>query len=86
MKETVDSKRCSGCGICEIVCPEIFRMSVGGRKKCALVHTEIVPEEAINFCRDARDCCKQQAIAIVEKGGKPRYSLGRRGLVPSYAS
>ena len=66
MKVSVDPELCTGCGICEVVCPEVFRMNGGGRKQFAVVRTELVPEEAINFCRDARDCCKPEAICVVE--------------------
>ena len=66
MRVTVDPKLCTGCGICEVVCPEVFRLDGGGKKPFAVVRSETVPEEAVNFCRDARDCCKPQAILVVE--------------------
>lgn len=66
MRATVDSKLCTGCGICEVVCPEVFRMNGDGRNPLAVVRGEPVPEEAIKFCRDAKYCCKPGAILIIE--------------------
>ncbi len=63
MKATVETDLCKGCGACEIICPEVFRMN-GGRNDFAVVHSETVPEEADNFCVDARNCCKPKAIRI----------------------
>lgn len=63
MTAAVDPAACTGCGICAIICPEVFRMS-GGRKESAVVHCETVPEEYESFCTDARDCCKGKAIRV----------------------
>ncbi len=65
MKATVNPNLCTGCGLCEIMCPEVFRMN-GGREAFAFAHSETVDEEADNFCVDARDCCNPNAIRIVE--------------------
>ena len=64
MKATVATESCTGCGICEIICPEVFRMNGGSREKRAVVHVETVPDEAGCFCVDARDCCKGNAIQL----------------------
>ena len=64
MKATVDTNVCNGCGICEIICPEIFRMAGSDGKQFAVVRAETVPEQAVNFCVDARDCCKPEAILL----------------------
>ena len=63
MTAALDRTVCTGCGICAIICPEVFRMQ-GGRKDIAVVHAETVPEEAETFCEDARDCCKRKAIQL----------------------
>ena len=66
MKATVNTQQCKGCGICQVICPEVFRMNGGGRKEFALVRHENVPEDVENFCLDARDCCQAKAIQIAE--------------------
>lgn len=66
MKVTVDPQLCNGCGMCEIVCPEVFRLNGGVEHHFAVVRNDIVPTAAENFCRDARDCCKPHAILISE--------------------
>lgn len=66
MNVTVNTNLCTGCGICEIICPEIFQIQTGGRKKIAIVHSETISEEVEPFCEDARNYCKTKAIQIVE--------------------
>ena len=80
MKAAVDASLCNGCGICEIVCPEVFRMSGGNETGLAVVRGEVVPEEAIRFCRDARDCCKPRAISLSDDETQPRFPARRTRL------
>lgn len=54
VKIKVDEKKCIGCGACEAVCPETFKLENGkakvvGNTKCA---------------KEARDSCPVQAISI----------------------
>lgn len=67
MRANIDKKLCTGCGICEVVCPEVFKLQGDGRKRHAVVHTEHVPETALCFCRDAHDCCKTGAITLQDE-------------------
>ena len=67
MKAYLNPDLCTGCTICEVVCPEVFRMNENGGRPVAVVHTEEVPEEAMSFCRDARDCCRPRAIDLHEE-------------------
>jgi len=76
MRVSVDTQVCNGCGICEVICPEVFRMETGNGRKRAAVLSDTVPEAAWNFCRDARDCCKPRAIAITEPEQKPAIGVG----------
>lgn len=64
LRVEVDAALCNGCGICEVVCPEVFRMDGEGQRPVAVVLQDVVPLEAMNFCIDARDCCKPNAIRI----------------------
>ena len=79
MKVTVDPRLCNGCGICETVCPEVFHMTQAGGSLLAVVRSEVVPEEAIRFCRDARDCCRPRAVVLSDEETQRRFSITRAG-------
>ena len=81
MKVTVDTTLCNGCGLCETVCPEVFRMSGGNGKGFAVVRSEVVPEAAVRFCRDARDCCRPRAILLTDDNRRPRHRAQAGGAV-----
>jgi ferredoxin len=61
MKATVDEDICLGCGVCAIVCPEVFVMGDNGK---AQVKATPTPPEAESTCRDAADQCPVTAITI----------------------
>ena len=65
MKAKVDSKLCSGCGACEIICPEVFEM----RGDVAVVKAEQVPATAEGFCLEAANVCASRAICVKEELG-----------------
>ena len=69
MKATVEQDLCTGCGICEIVCPEVFEMKPDTGRGVAFVHTQKVPDRFSAFCVDARDCCPTNAIALSQQAG-----------------
>ena len=66
MKAKVDQDLCSGWGLCEEVCPEVFKM---GDDDTSKVKVETVPPEAEQSCRDATDQCPSEAISIDESCG-----------------
>lgn len=62
MKATVDAEKCVGCGVCEEICPEVFKME----EDKAVVHASPVPEGAEDKCKQAGETCAPNAINIEE--------------------
>ena len=60
MKANVDKELCTGCALCEQVCPEVFKME--GDK--AIVIVDPVPEEVQQTCTQAKEDCPVEAIQI----------------------
>lgn len=63
MKPVVDEDLCIGCGNCEDVCPEVFRLMDDG---FAHVIAENPGPELYGCTRDAQDACPVAAISIEE--------------------
>lgn len=61
MKAKVDKDLCIGCGLCESICPKVFRMEDDG--KAEAVEGEIDASLA-DEAREARDQCPVEAIDI----------------------
>jgi ferredoxin len=61
MKGFVDKDTCIGCGLCEGICPEVFRMEDDG--KAGASENEIL-EILIEGVKDARDQCPVGAIVV----------------------
>ena len=60
MKAIVDEDTCTGCGLCEETCPEVFELVDG----LAKVKADPVPGDQEETCREAADACPVEAIAI----------------------
>ncbi len=60
MKAIVNEETCTGCGLCEQVCPEVFELVAG----IAKVKVDMVPGEYENTCQEAADSCPVEAISI----------------------
>ena len=62
MKAKVDEELCTGCGPCEEICPEVFKIE----EDVSIVKTDPVPPEAEESCREAADQCPTDAISVEE--------------------
>jgi ferredoxin len=65
MRAAVDTTLCNGCGMCPIVCPEVFRMVAHPTRAFAVVHSKTVPDAATECFDIARNCCKRGAIRTI---------------------
>ena len=64
MKAIIDAEECTGCGLCEETCPEVFEMNED--EDVAVVKVTPTPPEAEGTCREAVDGCPVDAITIEE--------------------
>ncbi|HZW82237.1 MAG TPA: ferredoxin [Candidatus Deferrimicrobium sp.] len=63
MKVRIDKGACIGCGACEAVCPEVFRLGDDG---LAEVLVTDIASELEDKVRDAVDGCPVSAIHVEE--------------------
>jgi ferredoxin len=62
MRVKVDPEMCSGTGLCEQTCPEVFEIKEG----VSTVKVNDVPSEVEQSCREAAEDCPTMAISIEE--------------------
>ena len=62
MKAIVDKDTCTGCGLCEELCPEVFARA----DDVAKVKVDVVPADAEDTCKEAADTCPVEAIKLEE--------------------
>ena len=62
MKAKVNSGLCSGTGLCQDMCPEVFELKSG----VSTVIVDKVPSDAEQSCREAMQACPTEAISIEE--------------------
>ena len=62
MKAIIDADACTGCGLCEQTCPEVFKME----EDKAVVVGDTVPEGAVETCKQATADCPVEAIKVEE--------------------
>ena len=60
MKAIINEETCTGCGLCEQTCPEVFEMEAD----IAKVKVDTVPGEYEDTCQEAADSCPVEAISI----------------------
>jgi len=58
MKAVVDKDLCTGCGLCEDTCPELFKM----KDDVATVNVNKVPDDLIDSCKEFAYGCPVEAI------------------------
>ncbi len=58
----VDEDTCLGCGQCEEVCSDVFKLE---DEKAKVILDEI-PEDLQDLCREAEEICPVSAITIEE--------------------
>lgn len=63
MRVRVDQDLCTGDGICEEVCPEIFEVREDG---LAYVKEEGVPDDLEDAVKEAAEQCPSEAIIVEE--------------------
>ncbi|MBI4926916.1 MAG: ferredoxin [Anaerolineae bacterium] len=63
MRTFVDPDTCLGCGICETIAPNVFKL---GSDPVAVVLLDPVPAGEEANVREAMDACPEQAISIEE--------------------
>lgn len=59
MKAIVDADLCTGCGLCESTCPEVFEI----QDDVAIVKVDPVPADAEESCKEAAEDCPVEAIS-----------------------
>lgn len=62
MKAKVEESLCCGCGPCEEICPDVFKIIDG----ISVVQIDVVPPELEDSCREAMENCPTNAITIEE--------------------
>jgi ferredoxin len=62
MKVGIDENLCSGCGLCEETCPDIFVLE----DDIAKVIKKDCNEDDEGCCREAAENCPEEAIIIEE--------------------
>lgn len=60
MKAKIHEAFCTGCGPCEQLCPEVFRVE----NKICKVLVELIPPEAEDRCHEAMVLCPVEAITL----------------------
>ncbi len=61
MKATIDAEACTGCALCEEVCPSVFEM---GDADVAKVKGDAVPADAEETAKEAAEDCPAEAIKV----------------------
>jgi len=61
MKGFVNKDACIGCGLCEEICPEVFKLEDDGK---ASASENEIPEILIESANEALDQCPVSAITV----------------------
>lgn len=63
MKAFVDPDTCMGCGVCETIAPNVFKLEA---EPYAIVLVDVVAPEDEEAVREAMDSCPEGSITIEE--------------------
>ncbi len=63
MKTFVDPDTCLGCGVCETIAPNVFKLD---SEPYAVVLVDVVAPEDEDAVREAMDACPEGSISIEE--------------------
>ncbi|MGI6668800.1 MAG: ferredoxin [Acetivibrionales bacterium] len=61
MKGYVDKDTCIGCGLCEEICPDVFKMDDDGT---AVATEGEIPDGLIDSAKEAESQCPVEAIKV----------------------
>ena len=61
MKVKVDKEICIGCGLCPVVCPEVFVIDDDGKSGVIVME---VPNNSIDNVKEAEEGCPVAAISL----------------------
>jgi ferredoxin len=68
MKVSIDREGCIGCGVCEVLCPEVFKLSDDGKSSIVERYRKIslgegeVGDDLTSCVENARDSCPVEVI------------------------
>ena len=68
MKVSIDREGCIGCGVCEVLCPEVFKLSDDGKSSIVERYRKIslgegeVGDDLASCVENARDSCPVEVI------------------------
>lgn len=59
MKVKIDESLCTGCGICETICPDVFEINEEGI-------SQVIADDPCSYecCSEAAENCPEEAIII----------------------
>lgn len=69
MRVTINRENCIGCGVCEITCPEVFRLAEDGKSSIVEKHRKSGAGEGevgnglVTCVEDAKASCPVEVIA-----------------------
>lgn len=61
LRAVVDKPACCGYGLCNEICPEVFKLDING---IVFVDEDLVPEGMEERAREAADACPQAALSV----------------------
>lgn len=63
MKPTAHKDTCIGCGLCESICPAVFKLGADGKSE---VIVDDISKDMESDCQKAAESCPVSAITIIK--------------------